>query len=117
MNNENDTLNYTYTGEIIPEKKHHSTLSVVSMVFGICSLFLCCCCAGVSCGVVALILAIVDRVQEGKFSGYATAGLICGIIGIVLGMVMSIVSIVFADVFAEIMADPAIWEAASMFIK
>ncbi len=55
------------------------------MICGILSIVLSCCCTwlGVPAAIAAVILAIVERSKNGKFSGFAIAGLICGIVGIV----------------------------------
>ena len=106
MNNGDQPFNYAYES-YVPEESKNSALATISMVLGICSIVLCCCCAGVTCGIVAVVLAAVDRSEKGKFSPFATAGLACGIIGIVFGVVISALSIVYSDILMEIAADPS----------
>lgn len=60
--------------------------AITSMIFGIISIVLCCCCGmGFLFGVVAIVFAIISGKKKGKIQGMAIAGLVCGIIGGVLG--------------------------------
>lgn len=102
----NNGMNYGYESTAQLQKKN-SEMAIASLVLGICSVVLCCCCAGVSCGVVAVVLAIVDKNERGRFSSFATVGLICGIIGIVFGVVISAFSFVYSDIMMEMSADPS----------
>ncbi len=69
---------------------HPSTgFGVAALVCGICAIvFSCCCGLGILPGIVAIILALVDRRRTSGFSGVALGGLICGIIGTVLAGVI-----------------------------
>lgn len=106
MNNGDQPFNYAYEG-YVPNENKNSGIATVALVMGICSLVLCCCCAGVACGVIAVVFAAVYRTEQGKFSGRATAGLICGIVGIILGVAISVLSIVYSDILMEMSADPS----------
>lgn len=78
-------------------EKKSSGLAITSFIFGLLSLISCCFCFGcygalnILFGVVAVILALVDRSKQKSFSGLALAGLICGIIGVILGVIMLVV--------------------------
>lgn len=106
MNNGDQPFNYSYEG-FVPVEKKNSAVATVSMVLGICSMVLCWCCAGPACGVIAVVLAVIDKAEKGKFSSFATAGLVCGLLGIIFGVAISVLSIVFSDVLTEIAADPS----------
>lgn len=75
-------------------EKKSSGLAITAFIFGLLSLISCCCCLGcygalnILFGVVAVILALVDRSKQKSFSGLALAGFICGIIGVILGIVL-----------------------------
>ena len=69
------------------EQKKNSSMAVASMVLGILSIVLSCCCfMGVGLGALAVIFARLAKVEE-KMEGKAVAGMVTGIIGIVLGVV------------------------------
>ncbi len=75
------------------EKKNNMALA--SMIVGIISIVTaCCCCGGMIFGGLAVILALLSRVDP-YFTGQAKAGLTTGIIGIVLGVLAGILWIVF----------------------
>lgn len=72
-------------------------LAIASLICGIAAL-ICCCCTylALAVGIAAVVLAVLSKKQQGKFSGMALGGMICGIIGggfalisIILGIVMS----------------------------
>ncbi len=107
MNNGEHPFNYEYEGSVPTEENKNSTVATISMVLGICSIVLCCCCAGVACGIVAVVLSIVDRIEKGKFSAFAVAGLVCGIIGIIFGVAISVLSIIYSDILMKMAADPS----------
>jgi thiamine transporter ThiT len=107
MNNGEQPFNYEYEGSVPTGENKNSTVATISMVLGICSIVLCCCCAGVACGIVAVVLAAVDRGEKGKFSAFATAGLVCGIIGIVFGVTITAFSFLFSEVLKDIAANPS----------
>lgn len=60
-----------------------NTMALVSMILGIISIVLSCCCfLGMILGSLAVILAALSR-GDGKMSGHAKAGLITGIVGMI----------------------------------
>jgi hypothetical protein len=68
-----------------------SGLGIASMIFGIMAiLFMCIGWLGFILGLVAIILACVDK----KRNGFRTAGLVTGIIGLLIGLVMIAFSII-----------------------
>ena len=85
----NEPLNVETTTEEVAEKKS-SAMGIVAMILGILSIPLCCCTytsfIAFVMAVVAIVLAIVDKKKNGKFSGFSLAGLICGIVGAVWGL-------------------------------
>lgn len=71
------------------QKKNN--MATASMVIGILSIVLSCCCfMGFGMGALAIVFAQLSKVEE-RLEGKAKAGLITGIIGIVLGLVSLIV--------------------------
>ncbi|MBR4341243.1 MAG: DUF4190 domain-containing protein [Lachnospiraceae bacterium] len=75
--------------------KQTKLYGILSILFGIISLFLCCCYgSGIVFGIVAIVFAIVDikknKNQNLPPSAPAVMGLIFGIIGTVLGTVMTV---------------------------
>ena len=66
--------------------------AVAALVLGIVSLLgLCIPLAGIICGIIAIILAVMAK-KEGSTDGKQKAGMILGIIGIVISIVMWIVN-------------------------
>lgn len=64
--------------------KKSTALSVVALVCGIVGILSCCCCGvGFIFGIMAIVLAIIVKVQDGKMSGVAIAALVCGILSII----------------------------------
>lgn len=98
MNNENTATQYsgqqynpnpyTTTPAYTAEAKQNNGLAIASLVCGIISIVLCCCCGlGVLLGIAGIVLAILSKKNSGgKLSGLAIAGLICGIVGVVFGV-------------------------------
>lgn len=91
----NDTYTDTYVSEgVTTESKG---LATASLICGIASIVLSCCCG---CGCINLILCIPGIIcgvlqkpmSDGKKPGTAKAGIITSIVGIVLGFIMSIIS-------------------------
>lgn len=78
--------------------KANNTLGLISMICGIASIVLSCCCGWIApiVGAAAIILAIVERGKTKKFSGFAIAGLICGIVGIVIFVVSCIINLLIS---------------------
>ena len=80
-NNVNETVVETPVSE-----KSFPIMGLISMILGILSIpFLCCTYTvffSLAFGVAAVILAIIDKKKnDGKFSGFGLAGLICGALG------------------------------------
>lgn len=76
-----------------PAKKSSNVLAIISLVAGILSVVLSCCCGWLSIvfSIAAVILGIISPKNEyGKKSGMAIAGIICGAVGIV-GFVISLI--------------------------
>ena len=68
--------------------------AVAALVLGIVSLLgLCIPLAGIICGIIAIILAVMAK-KEGPTDGKQKAGMILGIIGIVISIIMWIVNAV-----------------------
>ena len=68
--------------------------AVAALVLGIVSLLgLCIPLAGIICGIIAIILAVMAK-KEGSTDGKQKAGMILGIIGIVISIIMWIVNAV-----------------------
>ncbi len=73
----------------------NNNLALASMITGIASIILsCCCCGGFILGIVAIILAILSRVDN-QLSGQAMAGLITGIVSIVISVIYTFILIIF----------------------
>ncbi len=106
MNNGDQPFNSEYEG-FAPVENKNSAVAKASMVLGIVSIVFSCCCAGVASGIIAAVLAAVDRTEKGRFSAFSTAGLVCGMIGIIFGVVISVLSVFFSDALMEIAADPS----------
>lgn len=71
------------------EKKNN--MATASMVMGILSIVLsCCCCMGFILGGLAVLFACLSKVSA-NFEGPALTGLITGIIGILLGIISFVV--------------------------
>ena len=102
-NYSNDQQNYNNTNQPnnyqAPEQKPSNTLAIVSLVTGILSAILMCCCtyAGIGLGIAAVVTALIHKSKTGKFNGMCIAGMICGI----LGAVLSVASIVLMFVGGE----------------
>ncbi len=75
-------------------EQQNNTMALVSMVLGIASIVLsCCCCIGVVPAGLAVIFACLSRVEE-HFTSQAKTGLITGMIGLVMAPVMGLILIV-----------------------
>ncbi|MBR6509824.1 MAG: hypothetical protein IKT38_04370 [Clostridia bacterium] len=85
--------------DIDNEKKSLDVLGLISMILSICNLPLVCC--GI-CGnivsvifcIAAIVLSLVSKKQNGKFSGFALTGLIISIISLVFLIVFIVLAIV-----------------------
>ena len=95
----------TFTAEVVteaPAPEAKSNLGLISMICGIASVVLSCCCGalGMILGIAAIVLAIIERNKTKRFSKFALAGLICGIAGIIFFGASLIINIVTAIIGA-----------------
>lgn len=76
-----------------------NTKAVLSLVFGILSIVLCCGCGvGLIFGILGIVMAIASKGDNyGEFSGMALAGLICSVIGLVFSL-LTVVFFIFSIV-------------------
>lgn len=76
-----------------PEKKNG--LGIASMVLGILSLLLACCCyyLGIILGIASIILGILSMRKQEATKGFAIAGIITGGLGLVFAIVIIIIQI------------------------
>ncbi len=85
--------------DMVEEKKEKNSLALASMIVGIISILVSCCCGlGIPFGSLAIIFAALSRVDK-VMSTYAKAGLITGIVGLALS-VLAIVFMIIMSVFA-----------------
>lgn len=88
-NAQGNAYSYNYSAPVqdtyqVVENKKTNPVAVVSLICGIVGILSCCCCGvGFIFGIMAIVLAIIVKVQDGKMSGVAVAGLICGIVSII----------------------------------
>lgn len=106
MNNGDQPFNSAYEG-FAPVENKNSAVAKASLVLGVFSIMLSFCCAGVASGIIAMVLAAVDRTEKGRFSAFSVAGLVCGVIGIIFGVAISVLSVFLSDALMEIAADPS----------
>lgn len=88
-NDEQQTDNY-YNGEPQESRKGEGQgFGIASMVCGILAVIMACCMTylGVTLGIVAIVLGIVQIVKNQK-RGMAIAGIICGAIGLIASVAM-----------------------------
>lgn len=84
---------------IKPEQKSLDVLGLISMILSICNFpFVCCGICGNIVSVIfciaAIVLSLVSKKQNGKFSGFALTGLIISIISLVFLIVFIVLAIV-----------------------
>lgn len=101
-NNQNDfrpsePYEYTYTQgaepNFVPENQSRTTgLAITSLVLGILGLF--CCCGALPFGIVSIVLSLVDRSQNKRFSGVAIGGLVCGIMAAIIGITILVSNLI-----------------------
>jgi len=86
---ESDKISVSKEEVINAVKDPNKTFGIISLVCGILAQLCCCCCGGASIpfSIAAIVLAIVDKSKNGKFSGLGIAGLVLGIAGILLFVV------------------------------
>lgn len=69
--------------------------SILSLIFGIFSLVICCCSGWIAVifGLSAIVLSLISRRHLGYFDGMSVAGLVLGISGTVFGLVTIVLSV------------------------
>lgn len=89
---------------VLEGKKKSRVWSLASLIAAILSV-LCCCVPwpGAVLGVLAVVLAVVSRINIGYFDGMALAGLIVGIFGLVFSISIMIIASTdwYKDVFIK----------------
>ena len=81
-----------YAEPVVELKKPSIVMGIISLVCGILSIILNCCCSSLSplvvipLGLVSAVLAFIEKKKNGKFSGIGIAGLITGAIGVAFGI-------------------------------
>ena len=81
------------TTAVVEEKKPFPVLGLISLICSVVGILIgCTCCTpvGMVLGIAAVVLAIIERVKLGKFSGLALAGLIAGAAALVLSIVSAV---------------------------
>lgn len=84
------------TAEVVtPAQPKTMVFSILSLIFGICSLVLCCCGGWIALmfGVAAIVFSLISRRHLGYFGGMSVTGLVLGISGAVFGLVTIILSV------------------------
>lgn len=86
-----------------PEQKQSSVFAIISMICGILGV-LCCCFGAIAIvlNVAAIVLAIISFKKAEPLKGMAIAGVICGAVGLVCAIVMTIFSVALQN-SAELM--------------
>lgn len=77
-------------------QEQSNNLALASMICGILSIVLsCCCCVGVVPGSLAILFACLSRVEE-SFNKRAKIGLITGIVGLLMAAAVIVLLLVLA---------------------
>ena len=84
--------------------ERNETFARVSTILGIISIFANCCCSvlGVPLGIAAIVLAAVDKSQNGRFCGMSVAGLVCGIISVAMIFVVAVLYVLLLLLSASV---------------
>lgn len=87
----------SYVEPYVEETKPNNIFGIISMICGIASIIISCCCTWIAIPLViaAVVLAFVDKSKNGKMTVFSIVGLICGGVGLV--------SVIFNAVFGIIM--------------
>lgn len=80
----------------VPEQQGSPALAIVSMILGILSILLGCCCSGgnIIFGIPAIITGVISKKKNLPGGGMALAGIITGVIGTVFALIMFIFFII-----------------------
>ena len=105
--NMNYNNQYNMSGEKNQINQRAHNFAIASLILGIVSIVLSCCCYGVIslvCAIIGIVLWYNAKDAEGNREGMAKAGMICSIVGIVLAVIMLILLIGFGllGAFADI---------------
>lgn len=89
---------YTPTQPAVPKKSGGNGLAIASMVCGIVAFVICCAkYIMLVLGIIAIVLAVISRSKNGKFSGMAIAGLVLGILAVVFSLISIICDAVYGS--------------------
>lgn len=83
-----DNVSSTPIVEGVPEEKQ--TMAIISLVCGILSIVLSCCCLGFICSAVAIATGIIVKVKNKPGEKLALAGIITGGVGIVVSIIATV---------------------------
>ncbi|SFS00548.1 DUF4190 domain-containing protein [Anaeromicropila populeti] len=98
-NDFNEQYGYNMQSQFEPKKVNG--LAIASLVLGILSIpFSCCYGFGILMGIVGLILGIISKKGEPRFTGQAIGGIVCSIIGAILSILI-IIGIVLIVVYSN----------------
>ena len=97
--------NSTYTS--IPEASVSKGLAIASLVCGIISILLsCCCCGNLIFSIAGIICGCLQKpAEDGKKPGMATAGIITSIVGIVIIVISIAINLFLGDSLTNSMSD------------
>lgn len=90
--NDNYNNNYNYNNQMYNQPEKKNSLGIASMICGIISLLLGCCCESVAItlGLAGIILGIVSLKKNESTKGYAIAGIITGGFGLLFAIILMI---------------------------
>ena len=81
----------TYTE---PQNNGKKGMGIASLVLGIVSTVLCCCCTTPITGIIGIVLGIISLKKENTAKGLAIAGIILSAIGIVTYIILTVIGLV-----------------------
>lgn len=95
----------TYSS-VAPEEKQSNVFAIISMIAGIVSI-LCCCfgAVGIVIAVAAVVLGIISIKKEEPKKGMAIAGIVCGGVGLILAVVIIAAGTAFMDTYMEMLPE------------
>ena len=87
---------------VAPEEKESNVFAIISMIAGILSI-LCCCfgAIGIVIAIAAVVLGIISIKKEEPKKGMAIAGIVCGGVGLILAVVAIAGSTAFLESYME----------------